>query len=253
MNGWFPIAAALLAECLTGATVLAQPPDLPLSKTALGAVAEVRQAMPGRLESIVAPLFDALVEPELGLSEEWRTHCGKDELTGETTSCFLHSPDYMPVSWEPDSSCRRRQAASAGECAMATYGAATLGSQQLSVYCDGRVRTEMLFTASRFMVGDEVVARHVRTVSDVADAIRDTDDAEDARRLSEELEAAQNAVHVSRWFMGEQGDVRLRGHALRRNRKARVPLRARQCSDPRLPRWSELRRRLVSCHSSKVG
>lgn len=191
MKVWFLIAATSLAESLAGATVTAQPPDLPLSKTARGAVAEVRQAIPRHLESIAAPLLDALAEPELGLSQEWRTHCRKDELTGETTTCRLNSPDYMPVSWEPDSSCRRQEAVSVGECAAATYGDATLGSQRLYVYCDGRVRTEALFTASRFMVGDEVVTRDVRAVSDVADAIEETDDANARAVLLDELEATQ--------------------------------------------------------------
>ena len=191
MNGWFTIVAALIAECFAGATVAAQPPDLPLSETTLGAVAEVREAVPRRFQSIADPLLDPLAKPELGLSEEWQPRCGQDDLTGETTSCWLDSPDYMPVGWEPDSSCHTRRAVSVGECALATFSDAIRISQSLTIYCDGRVRTEPLFTTSRFMVGNEVVRHDVRALGEIADDLQAIDDPETRRRLAEELDAAQ--------------------------------------------------------------
>lgn len=200
--------------------VAAQLPDLPLSKTALEAIAEVRQLIPRRLESIAAPLLDGLVENgALGLSEKWRTRCGKDELTGETLSCWLDSPDYVPAGWGADSSCHRRQATSIHECALATFRDATLGSQQLSVHCDGRVQTEMMFTVSRFMIGDEVVARDVRTFSDISDAILESGDTEDARRLSEELDATQTLFTSADGSWASKGVFAFEGVRFNESRK----------------------------------
>lgn len=182
MNASFPIIAALMAECLAGATVIAQPSDLPLSKTSLEAGVEMRQAIPRRFESLASPVLQGLEEQELGF---WHIHCGKDELTGETTSCFLYSPAYMPVGWKLDSSCTRgRQLESAAVCATTTLGDTTLRSQRLTVFCDGQVNTGPLFTASRFMVGDEVVTRAVRNVAEIQRDIEATRDTDDARALA---------------------------------------------------------------------
>lgn len=153
----------VVACLLVGPAFAAQSSELPLSKTAYAAAVEM---MTERLHPI--PLGEHLLSlVEESTPQEWHVTCSRDDLTGETESCWLTSPYYLPVGWTRSASRCWSSVFSVGgraspETESRLLAACLVGFRlatgYVNVWCGGTVSGAPLYEVSRFMVGDEVVA-----------------------------------------------------------------------------------------------